>query len=157
MRLAVLCLALASCLPAACNRTPAPAAASRGDAAADNARMTLGDATLQASTVAIADLNAEVARRYGLDRSQDGVLLLVTLRDAAGNALAPGDLHLAATAAALGDPPHPLQLQSILVDGLTDYVGVFPAKPPATLQFRITAVRNGARADITTNADLQPR
>ena len=48
-----------------------------------------------------------------------------------------------ATATVLPDPPKGLQLQPIQVDGLTDYIGVFAARPPATVEFRVTAVRNG--------------
>ena len=111
----------------------------------------------EAKTVAIADLNASIAQRYGIDRTQDGVLLLVTVRDAAGNAADPGDLQLMATAGTLTEPPKPLQLRSIQTEGLTDYIGVFQAAPPASVQFRLTATRGGARADIATTAELHPR
>ena len=107
--------------------------------------------------VAIANLNAAMAKRYGLDGHQDGALLVVTVRDAAGNALPAGDLQLTATATVLPDPPKGLQLQPIRVDGLTDYIGVFAARPPASVQFRVTAVRNGVRTEMTTTAELYPR
>ncbi len=122
-----------------------------------NATTTVGGATLQASTLDIADLNDTVAERYHIDGGQPGALLLVTVRDAQGNGIEPGDLILQATAKALTDPPKPLVLHAITTDGMTDYIGVFNVAPPATLQFNINAIRNGASAEITTNAELYPR
>lgn len=144
-------------LLAACGRgEPAPAAATLSTAATTGTA-TVGEATLQASSVAIANLDAAMAARYGFDRSHDGALLLVTLRDENGDAIAPADLRLTATASVLPDPPRPLELQRIEVGPLTDYVGVFPARPPASVQFRVTATRGGARAEMTTTAELYPR
>lgn len=144
-------------LAASCSRESAPPAAALTASPSATSTTTLGDATLQATAVAIANLNPSAATRYGLDRSHDGALLLVTLRDAEGNALAPGDMRLTATATVLPDPPKPLQLQPIVVDGMTDYVGVWAVRPPASVQFRVTAVRGGARVEIATSADLYPR
>ncbi|WP_256646339.1 DUF4426 domain-containing protein [Thermomonas paludicola] len=153
----LLLLPSALMLLAACGRdAPAPATPLATAPAAASVT-TVGDATLQVSAIAIANLNDAVATRYGLDRRHDGALLLVTLRDANGNAIPPGDLRLTATATVLPDPPKPLELQPIVVEGMTDYIGVFPARPPASVQFRVTAVRNGARAEIATSADLYPR
>ena len=139
------------------SQAPTPAANATVSNGAGISTATAGDATLQASAVAIANLNAAMAKRYGLDGHQDGALLVVTVRDAAGNALPAGDLQLTATATVLPDPPKGLQLQPIRVDGLTDYIGVFAARPPASVQFRVTAVRNGARTEMTTTAELYPR
>lgn len=122
-----------------------------------NAPTTVGGATLQASTLDTADLNDTVAKRYHIDRGQPGTLLLVTVRDAQGNGIEPGDLIVQATAKALTDPPKSLLLHAITTDGMTDYIGVFNVVPPATLQFKITAIRNGASAEITANAELYPR
>ena len=149
---AILLIALAAC---GGNPAPTPAVAMPASSAAASA--TVGGATLQASTVAIADLNATIASRYGLDLAQEGVLLLVTVRDAAGNGIDPGDLQVTATAGTLTDTPKPLDLRAISTDGMTDYIGVFGAKAPASVQFKLTATRSGARADIATTAELQPR
>lgn len=149
---AILLVALTAC---GGSQTPTPAIAMPASSATASA--TVGGATLQASTVAIADLNATIAGRYGIDLAQDGVLLLVTVRDAAGNGIDPGDLQVTATAGTLTDPPKPLDLRAISTDGMTDYIGVFRAQPPATVQFKLSAARAGARADIATTAELQPR
>ena len=118
---------------------------------------TVGGATLQASTLDVAGLNDTVAKRYSIDRGQAGALLLVTVRDAQGNGIEPGDLRLEVAASALTDAPTPLPLRAITTNGMTDYIGVFNTAPPTTVQFRINATRQGARAEITTTAELYPR
>lgn len=148
----VACLALA-----ACGRGDTTAPASSTATSTASATTTVGGVTLHTSTIAIADLNDTVATRYGIDRAQEGLMLLVTVRDAAGNGIEPGDLRLTATAAALPDPPKPLELRAIGTDGMTDYIGLLQARAPASVQFKLTATRGGSRADIATSAELYPR
>ena len=171
MRKTIIALALLSLAITACGRNDTSAAASAATASTTSAAnaataasgssasasTTIGGATLQTSTVAIADLNPAIAARYGIDPSQEGLLLLVTVRDAAGNGIDAGDLQLSATASVLPDPPKPLELRSIHIDGMTDYIGVLQAKAPATAQFKIAATRGGSRADIATTTELYPR
>ena len=161
MRIGIIAFVLLSLAATACGRndTPSPASASSASTstASQSASTSVGGATLQASTVAIADLNDTIAARYGIDSTQEGLLLLVTVRDTVGNGIDPGDLQLAATAAALPDPPKPLQLRAISTNGMTDYIGVLQAKAPASVQFKLTATRSGSRADIATTAELHPR
>lgn len=153
---AALAFTLAACGP---QQPVAPATSASATAAqgAATTRTTVGGVTLEASTVAIADLNETIARRYGLDRARGGLLLLVTVRDAAGNGIDAGDLRLEASAGALPDAPAPLALRAIHTDGMTDYIGVIAAPAPSTVRYRIVAVRNGARADIAGTAELHPR
>ena len=146
----LLLLSLAACSG---DKAPAPAKAH----AASTTSTTVGGVTLQTSTVALADLNDAVAARYGIERSGEGVMLLVTVRDGGGNGIDPGDLQLTTTASVLPDPPKPLALRPIQTDGMTDYLGVVQTRAPATIALKLTAVRSGARADIATTADLQPR
>ena len=148
----VACLALA-----ACGRGETVAPASSTATSTSSATTTVGGVTLHTSTIAIADLNDTVATRYGIDRAQEGLMLLVTVRDAAGNGIEPGDLRLTATAAALPDPPKPLELRAIGTDGMTDYIGLLQARAPASVQFKLIATRGGSRADIATSAELYPR
>ena len=165
MRIAIATLVLLSLAVAACGRSngTAPSTASTTASASANATQsatasaTVGGVTLQTSTVAVADLNGTIAARYGIDRAQEGLLLLVTVRDAAGNGIDPGDLQLSASAGALPDPPQPLALRAIQTEGMTDYIGVLHTAAPATVQFKLTATRGGARADIATTAELYPR
>ncbi len=157
-RIVLLTLALAACsrndTMGASSSSVSTAISGQGAASAST---TVGGVTLQTSTVAIADLNAAIAARYGIDRSGEGVLLLVTVRDAAGNGIAPADLLLQATAGTLTEAARPLPLRAITTNGLTDYIGAFNTGAPATVQFRLTATRGGSRADIATTAELYPR
>lgn len=152
--IAAIALSLAACGRSGTSATTATAATAHQSA---STRTTVGGATLATSTVAIADLNPAVAARYGIDPAQEGLLLLVTVRDAAGNGLDPGDLHLGASASVLPDPPKPLALRAIQTQGMTDYIGVLQARAPASAQFKLTATRGGARADIAATAELYPR
>ncbi|MCL6618755.1 MAG: DUF4426 domain-containing protein [Thermomonas hydrothermalis] len=156
---AILSTALFASLTTGCTRTPdAPTPA---DAVLANSTSTVtaraDDAVFQAVALDIAQLDPTTAKRYGLDTQTPGALLLVTLRDAAGNGLPPDDLVLTATANTLTDPPRALGLHHLQVDGLNDYVGVFAAQPPAQVQFHITAVRHGQRATLETGVSLYPR
>ena len=146
----LLLISLAACSG---DKAPVPATAH----ANASASTTVGGVTLHTSTVALVDLNHAVAARYGIERSGDGVMLLVTVRDAAGNGIDPGDLQLTATASMLPEAPKPLALRAIQTDGMTDYLGVVQARAPTTVAFKLTATRGGSRADIATTADLQPR
>lgn len=152
-----LCIIVACLALAACGRGETTAPASSTATSTASATTTVGGVTLHTSTIAIADLNDTVATRYGIDRAQEGLMLLVTVRDAAGNGIEPGDLRLTATAAALPDPPKPLELRAIGTDGMTDYIGLLQARAPASVQFKLTATRGGSRADIATSAELYPR
>ena len=122
-----------------------------------SATTNVGGATLQVSTMDVADLNDIVARRYAIERDRSGLMLLVTVRDASGNGIEPGDLRLDATVGTLTAAPKPLDLHAIATGGMIDYIGVFNASPPATVRLHISATRNGARAEITTTAELYPR
>ena len=151
-------LLLLSCIAlAACDRGQPVRPATQMATSSATATTTVDGLRLQTSTVAVADLNAATAKRYGIDTAQGGMLLLVTVRDAAGNGTDPGDLQLAATVATLPDPPKPLELRVIRTDGMTDYIGVLRAAPPASVQFKLSATRGGSRAEIATTAELHPR
>ena len=77
------CIALLLTALAACSRNATPASATSTATATQASALattTVGGVTLQTSTVAIEDLNAAIAARYGIDRSREGVLLLVTVQ-----------------------------------------------------------------------------
>ena len=148
---ALLALALIGC------SGPEPAVPAQPMPSSSNATATVGGVTLQASTLDVADLNEIVARRYDIDRGRPGAMMLLAGRDARGNGIEPGDRRVEAIAGALPDAPRPLTLRPITTDGMTDYIGVFNVSPPATVQFRITAIRGGARAELAATAELYPR
>lgn len=156
--IAILLLGCGQRQPAADAQASSTSTASASAAtSSETSSTTVGGITLQASTVSIASLNAEVAGRYGIDPGKQGVLLLLMARDAEGNAIDTGSLRLTATASALPDSPSPLALRKFETEGLTDYIGVLEAKAPSSVQFRVTAINGSARADIATNAELPPQ
>lgn len=149
---------LLGCGLAACSaQNNAPLPAKLIDTSATISRASVGGAVLQTQTVTLASLNPATAKQYGIDNSQEGVLLLVTLRDSNGNALAPADLQLTATASVLPDPPAPLPLRAIQTAGMTDYIGVLHAHAPASVQFTLEAKRGGDRNTLSTTVELSPR
>jgi len=149
---------LLGCGLAACSaQNNAPLPAKPIDTSATISRASVGGAVLQTQTVTLASLNPATAKQYGIDNSQEGVLLLVTLRDSNGNALAPADLQLTATASVLPDPPAPLPLRAIQTAGMTDYIGVLHAHAPASVQFTLEAKRGGDRNTLSTTVELSPR
>ena len=83
---------LLACGLSACNQgsAPTPATPINLSAAVNTAKV--GNAVLQSQTVPLSSINASTARRYGIDTTHEGLLLLITLRDSSGNALAPADL-----------------------------------------------------------------
>ena len=145
------------CALAACSPSSAPTPARTLDMAAAVSRATVGGAVLQAQSVPLSALNPATARQYGIDNTQDGVLLLITLRDANGDALAPADLQLTATASVLPDPPAALPLRAIQTGGMTDYIGVLQVRAPASVSFKLNARRGGDRNAMAMTMDLLPR
>lgn len=149
---------LLGCGLAACSaQNNAPLPAKPIDTSATISRASVGGAVLQTQTIPLASLNPATAKQYGIDNTQEGVLLLVTLRDGNGNALAPADLQLTATASVLPDPPAPLPLRAIQTAGMTDYIGVLHAHAPASVQFTLEAKRGGDRNTLSTTVELSPR
>jgi hypothetical protein len=161
MRIQAIAVVIAALVLCACGRSETAAAAAVATAASQaanaRAKTTVGGVTLETSTVALANLGQAVAGRYGIDTRNEGVLLLVTVRDANGDAIDAGDLRLEATSAVLPEAPKPLPLRMIQTAGMTDYIGVVETRAPASIQFRLTATRGGARAEVATTAELLPR
>ena len=161
MRTRTVAIAIAVLALCACGRSESPAAAAVATAASQaanaRAKTTVNGVTLETSTVALADLGQAVAGRYGIDTRNEGMLLLVTVRDANGDAVDAGDLRLQATSAVLPEAPKPLPLRMIQTGGMTDYIGVVETRAPASIQFRLTAIHGGARAEVATTAELLPR
>ena len=155
--IAIAVLALCACGRSETTAAAAVATAAAGPAAKARASTTVNGVTLETSTVALADLGQAVAGRYGIDTRKEGMLLLVTVRDANADAVDPGDLRLEATSAVLPEAPKPLPLRMIQTAGMTDYIGVVETRAPASIQFRLTAIRGGARAEVATTAELLPR
>lgn len=146
---------LLACGLSACNQgsAPTPATPINLSAAVNTAKV--GNAVLQSQTVPLSSINASTARRYGIDTTHEGLLLLITLRDSSGNALAPADLKLSVTGSVLPDPPQPLPLRAIQTAGMTDYIAVLHTKAPASIALKIVATGAGDSTEVATTVELQ--
>ncbi len=137
------------------NATPAPTPAAAQATGAD-ATAAINGIVVHASAMPTADLNDSVATRYGLARNPDQLLLLVTVRDANGDAAPMDAVKLQARAGVLPDAPAPLALRAIETNGLVDYIGTVPVHAPASVQFEIDATRGGAHSRMSFTRDLLP-
>jgi hypothetical protein len=143
---------------AACNHdasSTATATATSTDAAAD-ATATSNGITLRASVVETADLQASVARGYGIEREPNQAMLLLTVRDANGDNANPASLQ--ATVTGLKGGERPLPLREIRVDGFVDRIGLIPVAAPDTLTFEVRAqLAPGSTSTVRLSRDFYPR
>jgi hypothetical protein len=93
-------------------------------------------------------LNAEVARRYGIERSDRRGLLTVIVRrkDAAA-----GDPAVAAritgTVQNLLGEPQTLRFEEVRGEDTVDYLATFPLRRPDTLRFALDVTPEGGKAE----------
>jgi len=148
------CLAV---LLAACSG-PAPHAPSQNQA--QEAVATSGDVTVRASTLQTLSLSPEVARRYGIARSENTVMLLVMTRQGASEAAVPADVQAKATD--LRGQSRTLALRELRTQAgnetLIDYVGTLEISLPETLSFDINVTpRAGSTMSLQFTRDFVPR
>ncbi|MGY0505930.1 DUF4426 domain-containing protein [Luteimonas sp. e5] len=146
-------------LLAACQRTPAPqpAAAVTANAPGQAAEASLGGIRLQARLVRSSDLGAAMATRYRIERDDASWLLLLSPRDAQGDAVDTAGLQLEARAGGLAETPQPIELRAVEVEGFTDLIGVVRARAPQTLRVEIDARHGTARAEMRFSRELPKR
>lgn len=154
-------LAMASCggRPSAPQAATSTATTTTANASAES---NIGGVVVHASAMPTSRLNAITARQYGIPVDGDALFLLVTVRDAKGDGVPADALQLSAQSAVLPDAPAPLALRAITTaapgkTGMTDYIAVVPAKPPASVQFKIDVRKGGSNATMAFTQDLLPR
>ena len=108
----------------------------------------VGDVTVRANTLRTADLDAQVAERYGIARDPATVLLLVGVRRGAGVDEVPIPARVTATVTDLRGQRHTLDMRELHgndASGATvlDYFAVVETSPPDTLRFDIDVAWNG--------------
>ncbi|PNS07451.1 DUF4426 domain-containing protein [Solilutibacter silvestris] len=136
--------------------TQASAATTNANANA-SAEANVDGVVVHASAAPTARLNTITASRYGIPVDGDALLLLVTVRDSHGDGVPANAVQLTAQSAVLPDAPAPLSLRAITTNGMTDYIAVVSAKPPASVQFKIDARKGSATATMAFTQDLLPR
>lgn len=135
--LALLCaLVLAACAPTA--SPPAARVSSMGDASQE-AVARAGDVTVRASAVPTLSLSPEIATRYGIERDEDGVLLLVMVRRGARETAV--GARIEATVTDLRGRPRTVDMRELRMGEVLDYVGVVQADLPDTLRFDLRVTR----------------
>ena len=153
MRMSFLALVLPLLL-AGCGGEPAPGAASSNATAEAQARV--GDVTVHATVVQTSTLDAAIAARYGLERSDRIALLLVSARRD-GDAPLPSSLKIDARVAAGSTAATAVALRPITIDGLVDHVGTVEIAPPETLRFDVVVTYGTASSTLQFTRDFYPR
>lgn len=124
------CIAvLATVLLAACGNAPEPPAAPHEEV------LRRGDTTVRATVMQTSTLSDTVAARYGIERDDEVVMLMIGVRQG------PAESSLAATvtasAADLDGRRHDIPLHELRAGGVVDHVGTVRVSLPATLDFDI--------------------
>lgn len=166
LKCSLLICAVATVL-AACGNSPTPHVAANmadvtnanasADAARQLQRIQMNSLTIEATVVPTLDLDASVTQRYAIPRNQDTAMLLLTVRNATGDATDDAGLQLQARAGTLEQAPQPVQLRRLAIDGYTDYVASIPMRAPGTLRVEVDAQRSGSRAQMRFTRDFAPR
>jgi hypothetical protein len=133
--------ALLACLLAGCSgggSAPRPA-----QPAPPPAELRQGDLRIAASTTPTRQLDASVARRYGIPRSGDGVLVLVTVREGPDGADTALPAQVAGWATDLQGRRHALAFRELRAAGFVDQAAVLDVRAPDTLHFHLTVTPRG--------------
>ncbi|MEN4902517.1 DUF4426 domain-containing protein [Luteimonas sp. TWI1437] len=146
---AMLALALAAC--GAEPSTPSPGTSSGGNTLAMPERAMLGTAEIEASVVPTARISEAAARQYGIDRGDDRVLVLVSVRD--GDAAPP--VTVTGHARDLRGVRQSLAFAPVTVDGQVEHVATARAFGPDTLRLALeVAGVDGARTVLRFNREI---
>lgn len=94
-----------------------------------------GDTTVRATVMQTSTLSEAIAARYGIERGDDRVMLVVGVRQ--GPAEDPAEATVTATATDLRGRRHAIPLHALEAGGLVDHVGSLRVELPATLSFEI--------------------
>src|SRR5690606_27801049 len=108
-----------------------------------DASLQLRDATARAILLPTGNLSEAMARQYGIERGEDTVLLLLSVRRPAdgGQVSLPGRDR--ASAADLHGTQQPIELRELEAGGFLDHAGTFQARPRDTLTFAVEVRREG--------------
>lgn len=148
-------LLLAVLLVACGGKAPSPATPA---SAQQEAVIRSGDVTIRATAMPTASLSSEIASRYGIERSDSTVMLLVGVRrgeDAQETAL---PATITATATNLSGQRQTMALRELRSDGLLDYVGTVEVNLPDTLRFDLVVVpEGGTSSTLQFSREFYPR
>lgn len=148
-------LLLAVLLTACGGQAPAPAtpASAQQEAVARS-----GDVTIRATAMPTASLSAEIAGRYGIERRDNTVMLLVGVRKGENAQETALPATITATATNLSGQRQSIALRELRSEGLLDYVGTVEVSLPDTLRFDLVVVpEGGASSTLQFSREFYPR
>lgn len=113
------------------------------------------DATIRANLVPTRNLGEDMAARYGIERGEDTVLLMVGVRQGSEGRQASVPARVTASAIDLRGNREPIPLRELEAGGFVDHAGTFRVAPPETLTFEVEVRREGAApATLRFNQDF---
>lgn len=126
---------LAAVLLAGCGNAPEPPAAPQEQV------LQRGDLTVRATVMQTSTLSEAIAARYGIERGDEVVMLMVGVRQG------PAETSLAATVTAsateLGGRRHAIAMRELRAGGVVDHIGTLRVELPTTLDFDLEIRRSG--------------
>ena len=120
---------LAALLLAGCGNPPQPPAAPQEQL------LQRGDLDVRATVMQTSTLSQEIAARYGIERGDDVVMLMVGVRR--GEAGASVAATVTASATDLDGRRHAIAMRELHAGGVVDHVGTLRVALPTTLDFDI--------------------
>lgn len=158
MRISLFSVVLGVGLLTACSgEPPAPVPAATLSGSQDTV-VSIGDVTARATVMPTAMLGSLVADKYGIQRADDRVMLLVGLRRGEGSAEVSVPARIVATASDLRGGRTPVELRELTSGELMDYLGTVQVSLPDTLKFEIDiTLEDGARKTMQFTREFQPQ
>ena len=102
-----------------------------------------GELRISASTTPTRQLDERVARGYGIPRSDDGVLVLVTVREGPEGADVAVESDISGWAIDLQGRRHVLAFRELRTPGFVDQIAVLDVRAPDTLHFHLAVTPRG--------------
>ena len=140
----------------------APSAAQAG-AVPEEAVVTVGTRSLRASVVSTMTLSSQVAKQYGIARSDDTVLLLVAVREGDVATAVSVPATVSVTGTDLRGGTQAVAMREVRsgsgADVLVDSIGIAGVTPPETMRFDVTATfaDGSAPMTVTMTREFYPR
>lgn len=107
------------------------------------------DHTILYSLLPTDRLNAEVARRYGIERSElQGLLTIIVRRKDAAAGDPAVTARVAGTVQSLLGEPQTLRFREVHGEGTFDYLATFKLRRPDTLRFMLDVTPESGRAEV---------
>lgn len=126
---------LAAMLLAGCGNPPEPPAAPQEQV------LRRGDLTVRATVLQTSTLSPEIASRYGIERGDEVVMLMVGVRQGEAGMSVPAAVTASTTD--LGGGRHAIAMRELHAGGVVDHLGTVRVALPTTLDFDIEIRRNG--------------